>query len=173
MESLFHVGEKVIVKIKGTLPHIGEVVRLKDDLDDSYPIVVKLFDKFLTFTDAGESTHSDTAPSLFKLTKENIDAMNTLYGTNLKAPMTPNDICKAMLERGDVVVVCYASDISYNRARHYAADGNISTATISEVFKGSNDSDIFKCRATDNSWKYVIPINTRTGKEITEQDLEN
>lgn len=154
MESLFHVGEKVIVKNDGALPKISVVIDVSEGVFSIYPIKVGKLNNHVPFSESGLRNHSDTAPSLFKLTKENVDAMNTLYGTNLKAPMTPKDIAMKLLEEQKfllcfdkyesvVVIICYSG--------------------IEGKFVCSNGK----------YWDDITPIDPRTGKEITEQDLES
>lgn len=172
MDKLKSVNFKdgdLVITILGVLntPFIGTVVI--DNSKRDYPVCIAKNGVVLAhgFNRAGLLLLDAVRPSIFHATPENIAAVNQLYGCDLKLPMTPNEICKAMLDRGDVAVACYVSDIDYEYAR-----GNRDTPTPISWHTLRGDSVRFVCAVSNECWRFAIPIDPRTGLEITEADLE-
>ena len=75
------------------------------------------------------------------------------------APVAPNEIIKAMLDKDMIVWACI-SDVSYDNART-----NLDKRVQRIV--GVNNTD-YPMRTASNGWRFAVPVNTATMTEITE-----
>lgn len=162
--SKFKVGDTVIVVLDDVDIQFAKIeAERKSSL---YAFVAFLKDRGdLSFTAEGKfDAENSSRQDFFPATPENIAAINQLYGADLKLPMTPNEVVKAMLDRGDKYVVCKVSDVGYARA--------LQVADIRVIVRSVNYNQTNVVMDVDNgTWQYAIPIDPKTGLEITEQDL--
>lgn len=80
-------------------------------------------------------------------------------GDNSVESLTPNEIIKAMLDKG-MTVWAAVSDSSYDDARTHM------TKSIHRVIEVG--SDVYPIQTDLNDWRFAIPVNTATMTEITE-----
>ena len=74
--------------------------------------------------------------------------------------LTGSELCKAMLERGDVYVMCLISDSSEQVALRNEILG---------IVTGTNSKDLFTTTSI-NAWIHVVPINNQ-GEPLTSSDV--
>lgn len=96
----------------------------------------------------------------FAATPENREALVTLYSEDEvpKLPLQGNELCKAMLDRGDKYVLCIVAD-EYEELTN-------SSKTVRVIY--SRGSDYFEDTAYD-MWYFATPIDMN-GNEITEYE---
>lgn len=152
----FKVGDKVYCPYYGT--DVFEVQPNEWDEDlDKYPLMVGA----KTYTVEGKNFDHSPLQDIFHATPENHELLEKLYGVEFERPPakpTGKEIVKAMLARGDKVVLCWVSDTN----KHPTSSNSIALITsVSETVTYVTEPD-------GTNWLYATPFDPRTLEPITE-----
>lgn len=160
--SEFKVGDKVYLPALGTAVYQVKENSVFDPM--FYPLkAVDSNDAVVIFAKNGRTRVGDGLPGVFHVTPENHESLEKLYGVEFEkphAPPTNKEIIKAMLERGDKYVMCLATNLPLNYERREG--GAVAIICVKEEDYKPYIADVGSC------YKYAIPIDPRTGKEIME-----
>ena len=74
---------------------------------------------------------------------------------NLSSELTGSELCKAMINRGDKIVLCIVRDYEHEDDTYYDAITHCS-------------DDYFE--SSLSYWRYAVPINPRTGEPLTQAE---
>lgn len=155
MTSKFKAGDWVYYPVKGC--ELYKVVKVAKD--DIYPVILT----GATFTKDGLAYSGEKAPSIFHATEENHELLSKLYGVDFeKPPLRGSELTKKLLDSGWKCVPCYVHD---------GSDTSAIRDTLVRVITKVNDNNEF---FTENAfgWRYAVPIDPKTGKELTQEVLD-
>lgn len=83
------------------------------------------------------------------------DVAKELTGSDLSSELTGSELCRAMINRGDKIVLCIVKDYEHENDIYYDA-----------ITHCSNDY----LESTLSSWRYAIPINSQ-GEPLTASEV--
>lgn len=152
MNKTFKAGDKVY------FPGVTDkVLTLSKNARDSkyYPLTADGY----TFTFDGNLVKDNRLPSIFHATPKNHALLEQLYGGEFeKPPVKPSskEIIRAMLDRGDLCVPCWASD----------SDENPDYTNACVLINLVSDGGFIDSYGIER--KYATPFNPITGQPITE-----
>lgn len=160
MSIIFRHSEKVIVVIPTRKPFVGTVKLSKIKyLTDINVVDVSIRVDDLKFTNNGYYNKGDTNTSVFHCTNENINAINLLYGCNLKLPKSYNEIADSLFDY-QTIIMARGNDYSYESA----LKSNIG------VYEKLSDGS-YQNINNKMTYDYLIPINPKTLQPMSEDDL--
>lgn len=149
----FKVGDKIYY------PKVSdEILTVQERSHNKYPLFVELGYKFSSFTTFGKHITDDSNPSVFPATQEWYDKLVQIYPNLEKPPARkdPKEIIQAMLDNGWGYVPCWVSNVN----------GNPNKNSRLEIILEIRDGDDYPLRADITAWRYAVPFDPRTGKDI-------
>lgn len=151
MQTTFKAGDLVYYPSRGI-----EIYKLQESNILGFPLEIKQGTICTIFRSNGNACMSDMT-QIFHATEENRELLSRLYGMEFESTKpTPYKIIKHLLTK-QKLVVCAVSDENEESARE---------SKIYDIVCFAKDGEFID--TAGYSWKYAIPIDLVTGKEITE-----
>lgn len=151
-QTTFKAGDLVYYPSRGT-----EIYKLQESNRLDFPLEIKHGPIWMFFRSNGRINSMNYMTQLVHATEENRELLSRLYGMEFESTKpTPYKIIKHLLTK-QKLVVCAVSDENEESARESKIYGIVCFAKDGEFID-----------AAGYDWKYAIPIDLVTGKEITE-----
>lgn len=155
MKYEYKAGDKVYAPPIGT-----DIYTLENGDSDSYAVKIPHVE---SFTLDGKLMRVHKLPTLFPVTEENHQLLSKLYGVEFKKPsLRGSELTKKLLENGWDCVPCWGSNCSDEHARQYKCKD-----IVYSLKSGSF------CFENSMSCNFAVPFDPRTGKELTDEMLDD